>query len=159
MIRTRYICVVGVGVAFASSVLSFVVAAAKTIKAYQIYFFGASLTASPPPHLDRGEQAIIAVIEATDAVLLAIVLFVLATGIYNLFLGELKTEFSRSWLKIDSIERLKQVLMEVILVLLAVFFLRNVFLQGETFSFEMLVLPAGILMIAAALKLMDWRRH
>ena len=60
--------------------------------------------------------------------------------------------------RIISLENLKKVLVEVIIVILAVFFLWELLLLEETVTWNILVVPIGIFLLAAALRLVDWRR-
>ena len=48
--------------------------------------------------------------------------------------------------------------MEVIIVVLAVLFLWELLLLEEEATWNVLVAPIGIVLLAAAIKLIDWRR-
>ena len=140
----------------------FLAGAEKSIKAIRIFFLGETLSADPPPpaHLDSGDQALVAVLQSMDAFLIALVLLIFSFGVYKLFIAEIKTPKNlpgAPWAQITSIEGLKKVLVEVILVILAVLFLWEVvYLEAEA-SWSVLVLPISIVLLAAALKLVDWR--
>ncbi len=96
----------------------------------------------------------IAVVESVDAFLIALAMLIFALGVFNLFIGELK--LPGEWLRVKSIERLKQVLMEVILVVLAVLFLRGLFLF-EDLPWRLLVIPVAVALLALAVRLVGWR--
>jgi uncharacterized membrane protein YqhA len=158
----RYLSLIAVVFSLLGSALMFLAGAAKSIKAVRIFFLGETLTVDPPPpaHLDSGDQALVAVLQSMDAFLIALVLLIFSFGVYKLFIAEIKTPKNlpgAPWAQITSIEGLKKVLVEVILVILAVLFLWEVvYLEAEA-SWTVLVLPLSIVLIAAALKLVDWR--
>lgn len=136
----------------------------KSIKAFEIFFLNDSLSSDPPPpaYLDRTDQALIAVLQSMDAFLIALVLLIFAFGVYKLFIADIETPKNlpgAPWARINSIEGLKQVLVEVILVVIAVLFLWEVVYLEADASWNVLVLPVSILLLAAALKLVDWRSH
>ena len=158
----RYLSLIAVVFSLLGSALMFLAGAAKSIKAVRIFFLGETLTVDPPPpaHLDSGDQALVAVLQSMDAFLIALVLLIFSFGVYKLFIADIKTPKNlpgAPWAQITSIEGLKKVLVEVILVILAVLFLWEVvYLEAEA-SWTVLVLPLSIVLIAAALKLVDWR--
>ncbi len=49
-------------------------------------------------------------------------------------------------------------LVEVIIVILAVLFLWELLLLEEAATWNVLVVPIGIVLLAAAVRLVDWRR-
>ena len=158
----RYLSLIAVVFSLLGSALMFLAGAEKSIKAIRIFFLGETLSADPPPpaHLDSGDQALVAVLQSMDAFLIALVLLIFSFGVYKLFIAEIKTPKNlpgAPWAQITSIEGLKKVLVEVILVILAVLFLWEVvYLEAEA-SWSVLVLPISIVLLAAALKLVDWR--
>jgi uncharacterized membrane protein YqhA len=158
----RYLSLIAVVFSLLGSALMFLGGAAKSIKAIRIFFLGETLSADPPPpaHLDSGDQALVAVLQSMDAFLIALVLLIFSFGVYKLFIAEIKTPKNlpgAPWAQITSIEGLKKVLVEVILVILAVLFLWEVVYLEADASWTVLVLPLSIVLIAAALKLVDWR--
>lgn len=160
MSRLRYVTTVAVLFSFLGSLLMFYIGAVKTIQAVRTYFLEEPLGPNVPAHLDYSEQATIAVVESIDAFLIALVLMIFSAGVYTLFIGEIKMRGSDSplkWLHIHSIEDLKRVLAEVVLVILAVLFLRLVLYEAEDLQWEVLVLPAGMALLAVALKLVGWQ--
>lgn len=158
----RYLSLIAVVFSLLGSALMFLAGAEKSIKAIRIFFLGETLSADPPSpaHLDSGDQALVAVLQSMDAFLIALVLLIFSFGVYKLFIAEIKTPKNlpgAPWAQITSIEGLKKVLVEVILVILAVLFLWEVvYLEAEA-SWSVLVLPISIVLLAAALKLVDWR--
>ena len=164
MIHLRYIGLVPVVFGTAGSVLMSVVGAGKTVKAFRIYFLGESFseTTPAPAYLDAGEQAMIYVVQGVDAFLISIALLVFAVGTYSLLIGEVKGAQDRPGLEVfnvRSISHLKQVLMEVIMVVLAVFFLSELMLfEGQEIYWSALVVPITIALIALSLKWVGWKR-
>ena len=162
MSRFRNIAVVASVFASLGSVLMFIVGAAKTVKAYRIYFLGATLTSDPPPppHLDASDQTMISIVESMDAFLIALVLIIFAGSVYNLFVRAQTSEAGPApWLGVTSIERLKHVVIEVVLVLLAVLFLQHALILGEHLSWSSLVLPAGAALLALTIWLLPTGGH
>ncbi len=162
MHRLRYASLIAVVFSTVGTLLMFLVGAEKTVKALRIYFFGDQLTSNPPPppHLDVTDQTIIAIVESIDAFLIGLVLTIFAVGVYNLFIKrDPSATEGESWLHVHSVEHLKKGLMEVILVVLSVMFLREMLFLGEDWSFEALTIPAGVALLAIALKLLGWQSH
>jgi uncharacterized membrane protein YqhA len=160
--QLRFVAFVPVIFAAASSFLMSIVGAGKSVRAFRIYFLGTPLSesAAAPAHLDRSDQAMIAVIESVDAFLISIALLVFSLGVYNLFisgkLGDSPPGRARIF-QIQSVARLKQVLMEVIMVILAVLFLKELLLNEDQLYWAMLVVPAAVALIALAMKWVNWK--
>jgi uncharacterized membrane protein YqhA len=117
-----------------------------------------------------GALAVINVIEGLDRFLIAIVLLYFAYGVYSLFirpeeaLHESKEELALpGWMRITEVGQLKQVVAELIVVIIFVLFLRvalQVF-QSSDLSlnwqqiFTLLLLPACTTLLGIALKLIE----
>ena len=94
-------------------------------------------------------------IEAVDTYLFAMVILILGGGIYKLFVGNQNT-FSKSTVlsKINTFAELKVLLWETLLLTLTVWCALDFFLtEPEDLHIEMLILPASVLILAAALRL------
>ncbi len=156
MQRVRYLAAASIVFPLIGSAVMMAVGAIKTVKSVQILLFGGTLYSEDalPKHLDYLDQTMIAVVESVDAFLIALAMLIFGLGVYNLFIGELK--LPGEWLRVKSIERLKQVLMEVILVVLAVLFLRGLFLF-EDLPWRLLVIPVAVALLALAVRLVGWR--
>ncbi|MFD0987705.1 YqhA family protein [Methyloligella solikamskensis] len=103
-------------------------------------------------------QVTVPVLEAVDAFLFGLVLVIFAYGIAIGFVFALPEGYGQrlpAWMKVDGIGQLKASLSEVVIVVLIVMFARVVVESGGAFTYEMLVLPASILMIAIALRMID----
>ena len=106
-------------------------------------------------------QVTVPVLEAVDAFLFGIVLVIFAYGIAIGFVFALPEGYGRrlpNWMKVEGVGQLKATLAEVVIVVLIVIFARVVVGTVELdkpFDWPMLVLPASILLIAAALRMIE----
>jgi len=100
-------------------------------------------------HIDR---LAVDLIEITDIILLGTVLYIVALGLYQLFIDQ-NLALPR-WLKVNDLNDLKRDLIGVVVVLLGVSFL------GEVVNWEgdndILPLGAGIALVVAALGFILW---
>ncbi len=100
------------------------------------------------------------VIESVDTFLFALVIFILAGGIFKLFVGDEHTlKDSIVFSKIHSFMDLKVLLWETLLLTLTVWCSLDFFLRPEELSFELLILPVSIVLLALALKLIKGNNH
>jgi uncharacterized membrane protein YqhA len=114
------------------------------------------------PHVEVAERAVtVPVLEAVDAFLFGIVLVIFAYGIAIGFVFTLPDDYVSTlpkWMRIEGVSQLKGILSEVVIVVLIVIFARVVVGtvdSGKSFEWSMLVLPASILMIAVALRMIE----
>jgi uncharacterized membrane protein YqhA len=115
--------------------------------------------------LARGEagedgvvQVTVPILEAVDSFLFGVVLVIFAYGIVVGFLVVLPEGVSQRlpvWMKIGGVGQLKQILAEVVVVVLIVIFARVVVESGGHFEWSMLVLPVAILLLAGAIWLLE----
>lgn len=100
----------------------------------------------------RIESLAVDLIEITDVILLGTVLYIVALGLYQLFIDQ-NLALPR-WLKVNNLTDLKRDLIGVVVVLLGVSFLGEV-VKGED---KNLLLPfgAGIALVIAALGFILW---
>ena len=104
------------------------------------------------------------VIESLDNFLLSFVLIYFSYSIYFLFVhddrGHEKQDREAinmpAWLRVEDLGHMKKVLLEVILVLISVFFLKLVFTEQENLAWTVLILPITIVSIAISLKLVHF---
>ena len=100
-------------------------------------------------HIDR---LAVSLIEITDIILLGTVLYIVALGLYQLFIDQ-NLALPR-WLRVNDLNDLKRDLIAVVVVLLGVSFL------GEVVNWEgdndILPLGAGIALVIAALGFILW---
>jgi uncharacterized membrane protein YqhA len=115
------------------------------------------------PHAEAVAEraATVPVLEAVDAFLFGIVLVIFAYGIAIGFVFTLPDDYVDTlpnWMRIEGVSQLKGILSEVVIVVLIVIFARVVVGtvdSGKSFEWSMLVLPASILMIAIALRMIE----
>ena len=99
---------------------------------------------------------IVDLLEALDDFLVALALLYFAWGIYSLFLSPNDNSINYpSWLHIQSITNLKKTLLEILVVLLTVVFIKGI-LESETIktlTWNILVIPISIIAIALSIRL------
>jgi len=134
--------------------LIFIAVAGTLIGATTLLGYGAVETFSIvrgilDPSLDspKAKQLILAFIELTDIFLLATVLYVIAIGLFELFVDD-RLDLP-NWLEIHDLNDLKEKLIGVLIVVMAVLFLGQVVTwDGER---NLLQYGAGIALVIAAL--------
>ena len=112
-----------------------------------------------------GAAAVISVIGGLDRFLIALVLLYFAYGVYSLFIHPEESEEALAlpaWLRVQQIGQLKQIVAEVIIVVLFVLFLRlamQAFSQPGAWEWEeiatLLALPTSTVLLALALRLVE----
>jgi len=104
------------------------------------------------------KQVTVPVLEAVDSFLFGIVLVIFAYGIAIGFVFTLPEGYGQrlpNWMKVGGVGQLKATLAEVVIVVLIVIFARVVVEAQGKFEWSMLVLPASILMISVALRMIE----
>ncbi|MEL6316950.1 MAG: YqhA family protein [Pseudomonadota bacterium] len=145
------------------AVLMFVLGSITTLDAVFILAFSAEAGGDELP---RDEATVVYLIEALDRFLIAVVLIYFGFGLYGLFIrpGQSPREMGLpDWLHVDSIGELKQTVAEVIIVILFVLFLsvalktfhRDLDDISQADALRLLLLPAAILLLSAALRLAE----
>lgn len=103
----RYVAIIAVAGLSATTLATFGIAIAKTLK-----LVGALLDGKW-----RDELIVVSVLESVDIYLLAIVQLIVVVGLYELFVGDLDLP---SWLEARSLEDLKKPIIDVLVVFMAV---------------------------------------
>jgi uncharacterized membrane protein YqhA len=106
---------------------------------------------------EQGPSVIAPVMAATDTLFFAIVLIIFAYSITFGFAIHVPRDSERNiprWMRIDDINELKQTLAGVVLVFLIVDFATDWWANETSQNWLILVKPASILMIAAAMRLL-----
>lgn len=101
------------------------------------------------------------VVQAMDSFLIAMVLVVFATGIFHLFIKQLDHGMLMrlgGFRLVTSITDLKRIIAELIIIVLFVQFLKLA-IDGSQLQWEILVIPAGIVLMAVAMKLLKMNPH
>lgn len=153
----RYISWIAIVCSMAGSALLFMIGATKAYLAFEVFLFNAQ-PALELSHLDSADIAISYIIKSLDTFLVALVLFIFAHGVFTLFInnGQTSNQASAalSWVKTPNIGHLKNKLAEVIIVILLVKFLELVLINFNQLSWEVLILPASILLLSVGVKLL-----
>ncbi|MFN0026640.1 MAG: YqhA family protein [Acidimicrobiales bacterium] len=105
--NVRFVALVAVGGLLSTTLATFGLALAKTVKLSRDL-------------LNDGwadELAVVAVLEAVDSYLLALVQLIVALGLFELFIGDLDLP---DWLEIRSLEDLKKPILDVLVVFVAI---------------------------------------
>jgi uncharacterized membrane protein YqhA len=134
---TRYLVVVPIIGLFVAAIVLTTVAAFDVFQITVEVFTG---------HLAL-EKTVVSFIEVADIFLLAIVLYIMALGLYELFIDPNLP--LPEWLVVRSLEDLKEKLLGVVVVVLAIFFLGRV-IESQDPS-ELLYLGVGIAAVIGAL--------
>lgn len=162
VVWSRFLTVPAVVGSLAGSVLMFVQGLLHISRAYHSWLFPSHHDADVRP----GSASMINVIEGLDRFLIAIVLLYFAYGVYSLFIHPERHETELAlpaWLQVKQIGQLKQVVAEVIIVILFVLFLRvalQVYQRPDvsmswTQIATFLMLPVCTVLLALALKLVE----
>ncbi|MGH8702029.1 MAG: YqhA family protein [Burkholderiales bacterium] len=109
------------------------------------------------PKETGAQSVIIAVMEATDAFLFGLVLIVFAYGITFGFAFDLPRaarEKLPPWMRVEGISEIKNTLIQIVLVYLIVDFATDIAEVETRVSWDMLVKPVSIVLIAGALRLL-----
>jgi uncharacterized membrane protein YqhA len=105
------------------------------------------------------------IIKALDAFLVGIILIIFSFGVYDFFVSEMEPAqhagLRADWIKFDTTGDLKNKLIEVVLVILAIKFFEKMVAHGnELDSFERyLVIPIGAAILAVSLGFFKWATH
>ena len=125
--RFRFLSWVAIICSLLGSLLMFIIGAIKTYSAFIAVFFG-MIPKESLSHLKSADIATTYLIKSLDSFLIAFVLFIFAYVVYSLFIS-CKKEPSENdvlkWIKTPSISHLKNVLAEVIIIILFVKFLET----------------------------------
>jgi len=105
--------------------------------------------------VDGAKHMAVSLIELTDIFLLGMVLYVVATGMFQLFIN--KDVPVPSWMRVDNLEELKAHIVNVIMVLLGVTFLADA--VDWSFDKQIVYEGAAIAMVIVALSFYSWVNH
>lgn len=105
-------------------------------------------------HADH-KELVVNFVEIADMFLLAIVLYIIALGLYELFIGEIPG--LPKWLVFKSLDDLKKQLIGVVVVVLAVFFLGRALHGGD--PLDLLYMGGGSALVIGALSLFLRAKH
>ena len=107
-------------------------------------------------HGEMDERPGIIIAESLDGFMIALFFLIFSMGIARLFLP--KSEFIKGyelpWLKIEDFSQLKLILWEVLLTTLFVFFAARILIVENNLDWNILIIPASVLMLSIAYKLL-----
>lgn len=154
--KTRYISIIAVFCSLLGSVLMFLIGIYRTYRAYA-YFFNLDVASSQLGREKLGGLATGTLIESVDAFLIGLILLIFGYGIYSLFVREIEPEekVALHWLEIKSITKLKTLLAELIIIILVVKFVNVVIINIDALTWEILILPASIFLLALSAKFLE----
>ena len=152
LLSIRYIIIAAVGILFLNSIFFIIGGAIFSVKGYIEFIqngFIPSETYSPGLYVLKG----------LDAFMLAIIFMIFGLGIARLFVfNEASEEQIPSWLRFHEMKGLKVLLWETILVTLVIYCLQ-ILLTHKELSFDLLILPGAILLLAVALFFVRWKEQ
>ena len=134
--KTRYLNIIAVIALMIATVDAFVLGLIKTYKAIQAIFSTGG----------RDPLILFYLIQLVDTFLVAIVLYIFAVSIYELFIGKLDLP---DWMLAHNLHDLKAKLSSVIILVAAVRFLENL-IEGKE-ALELLYMGGAVALVSAAL--------
>ncbi len=168
LLHLRWVSLIAVISSVVGSFLMFFIGAIDTHKAIEIYF-GIRKSQVHAGEKLLGVDAMVHLVTALDSFLFALVLFYFAFGIYSLFIKlgrgveEDQGAFDKlpKWLRVNSLGQLKKTLIEVIIVLIAILFLKDaLYLQTDVeLQWKVLITPMATVAFAIVLKLVKFDEH
>ena len=162
----RYISFIAIGSSLLGSILMFIIGAVKTYYAFYYVFVIQFFGDIPPGELKNlktpADVATVYLVKSIDAFLIALVLFIFAYGVYWIFIAQ-GTEASKTdplkSIRIVSIGHLKNILAEVIIIILFVLFLEVELIYAFDPRWEILIIPISILLLSISVKFLDLRHE
>ena len=162
----RYVSWIAIISSLLGSILMFITGAVKTYYAFHYAFVIKIFGQIPPGKLANlktpADVATIYLVKSIDAFLIALVLFIFAYGVYWIFIAEgmeSKRKDPLKSIRISSIGHLKNILAEVIIIILFVLFLEVELINAFSPRWEILILPISILLLSVSVKFLDLRHE
>jgi uncharacterized membrane protein YqhA len=155
---TRFMSVLAVISSLIGALLMFWIGTVNTLKAVLLVIH-AEESVVEGSRISTTELATLELLECLDSFLVGLAFLYFAYGIYALFiqLGKSDTD-SSTWSKLGGISTLKKTLMEVLIVLLTVVFVKGLLerLSFRGLEWTYLVIPLSILALAASTRLLQF---
>jgi len=149
--NSRFIVLLAVVFGLLGAVILFVVAS-MDIWGVAVYAFDTIITHAHPE--DFHEDIVSDIIGAVDLYLIAVVMFIFAFGLYELFISDIDQAEGKNGSKllaIHSLDELKDKIAKVIVMVLVVNFFQRVIHTNFTTPLEMLYFAGSITLLAAGL--------
>jgi uncharacterized protein (TIGR00645 family) len=152
---SRLLALVAVCSALALSVAVFAFATADVVRA--VLHAYRELRASGAALTEARLELLAKVVKIVDLYLVATFLVVFALGVYEIFIGRIdaaeNSEVGRRLLRISDLDGLKDRLVKIVLLILAMLFLEQALSYRAATSLDLLLLGGGVLVTSAALYL------
>lgn len=158
----RYASLIAIIGSLVGSLLLFFIGAWKIYNAILIMFFDYIPEGNEGLHFT--DNATIYMMKALDKFLIALALFIFAYGVFTLFISN-KSSIDKNgvlkWIHIPNIGHLKNILAEVIIIILFVIFLELVIENIDDLKWEFLIIPISVLLLGFGLKILklDKKEH
>ncbi len=150
--RSRFVVILSVVFGLLGAIVLFIIASLD-IYHISIFTLKSLITGSHPPKLH--ENLVSVIIGAVDLYLIAVVLFIFAFGLYELFISEIdeaeSDEKANRILQIHSLDQLKDKIAKVIVMVLIVNFFQRVLHTEYNGAKEMLYFALSIFALALGL--------
>lgn len=151
--QSRYVLLIPVIISFLGSMVMFIVGSYHTYKA----------TVATLLYLNFGSSEVtLSIIKGLDAFLVGIILIIFSFGIYDFFVSKLDPAdyagIRPDWFKFETTGELKNKLIEVVLVILAIKFFEQIVANIGSFDRPVLylIIPAGAAILAVSLGFFKW---
>ncbi len=155
---TRFMSVLAVISSLAGALIMFWIGTINTWKAFLLVIH-AEEAVIEGSRISTTELATIELLECLDEFLVGLAFLYFAYGIYSLFIQLGKSDAdTNTWTKLGGISTLKKTLMEVLIVLLTVVFVKGLLerLSFRGLEWTYLVIPLSILALAASTRLLQF---
>ena len=150
--NTRFVIILAVVFGLLGAIVLFIVASLDIVEVTK-YTFNTIITHAHPK--DFHEDIVSQIIGAVDLYLIAVVLFIFAFGLYELFISAIdqaeESEVGNKILSIKSLDQLKDKIAKVIIMVLVVNFFQRVLHTQYNGALEMLYFSASILLLSVGL--------
>ena len=150
----KYLGIIPVVSSFVGGLLLFFVGVKKTLAAIS------AVGGAGRGGLGADDLIVIEILESVDAFLFGLVLFAFGYGVASMIYRLAENTERPSWLQPTTLAELKGTLSQVIIVVLMVTFVRIVWerIDGDL-TWDLLVLPVSIALLAASVKLSGFRHR
>lgn len=156
---SRYTILVAIFSALAGQLLMLYIGVTKVYKALKTYLLKEEIK-DLPEHILHSDIATAYLIQSVDAFLIAVVLLYFAFALFHLFISkdvEASARIFPGKIAPKNISELKQVLAEVVIVILFILFLQEIWVELNDLQWQLLVAPISIALLALSLRLANFK--
>lgn len=157
--QIRYISIIAVITSFAGSLFMFGLSAKKAVVAVLDYIEG-NRPEFVPEHITDENLVMGRFIIVLDTFLLAIILLYFGYAMYSILIKkdkEITDSDIPSWLLPSGLGDLKETLAQALIILLFILTVQTIWLNLDHLTLELLVLPASIVLLAGALRIVGFK--